>query len=132
MRLFLDGKSDELLDRLRARMKDAAAADRVRDGRRRSAIRLRALETTLEEQRVVSSDFVDQDVIGFHREGIALELAVMSIRGASSRAAAAFSFTGQEFPDAELLSSFIGLYYDLGGGAARRGAPARSRSRTRR
>ena len=41
---------------------------------------IRALEVTLEEQRVVSSDFLDQDVIGYHREGIALEIAVMSIR----------------------------------------------------
>ena len=111
--LFLDGKSDELMDRLRARMKEAAvrtdfevAAD-VRD-------QVRALEVTLEEQRVVSADFCDQDVIGFHREGIALEIVVMSIRGGKLGGSRAFSFTGQEFPDAELLSSFIGLYYDLG------------------
>ncbi len=113
VRLFLDGKSDELLDRLRSRMKDAAgrmefevAAD-IRD-------QVRALEVTLEEQRVVSTDFVDQDVIGYHREGIALELAVMSIRGGKLTGSRTFSFTGQEFPDAELISSFMGLYYDLG------------------
>ena len=35
---------------------------------------IRALEVTLEKQRVVSSDFVDQDVFGYHREGIALEI----------------------------------------------------------
>ena len=29
----------------------------------------------------MSTDFVDQDVIGYHREGIALEIVVMSIRG---------------------------------------------------
>jgi excinuclease ABC subunit C len=113
VRLFLDGKSDELLDRLRARMKDAAArtefelAADIRD-------QVRALEVTLEEQRVVSSDFVDQDVFGFHRQGLALEIVVMSIRGGKLGDSRAFSFTGQEFPDAELLSSFIGLYYDLG------------------
>jgi excinuclease ABC subunit C len=113
VRLFLDGKSDELLGRLRARMKDAAsrtefevAAD-IRD-------QIRALEVTLEEQRVVSTDFVDQDVVGYHREGIALELAVMSIRSGKLTGSRTFSFTGQEFPDAELVSSFIGLYYDMG------------------
>jgi excinuclease ABC subunit C len=113
VRLFLDGKSDELMSRLRARMKEAAsrtdfevAAD-IRD-------QVRALETTLEEQRVVSDTFSDQDVIGFHREGIALEIVVMSIRGGKLSGSRAFSFTGQEFPDAELVSSFIGLYYDLG------------------
>src|SRR3954469_16201095 len=113
VRLFLDGKSDELLDRLRGRMKDAAGrtefeqAAEIRD-------QVRALEVTLEEQRVVSSDFCDQDVLGFHREGIALEIVVMSIRGGKLQGSRAFSFTGQEFPDAELLSSFIGLYYDMG------------------
>jgi excinuclease ABC subunit C len=112
VRLFLDGKSDELLDRLKARMKDASAkteferAATVRD-------QIRALESSLESQRVVSADFCDQDVIGFHREGIALEIVVIAIRGGKMAGTRAFSFTDQEFPDAEILSSFIGLYYDL-------------------
>ena len=113
VRLFLDGKNDELLDRLRSRMKDAAVrtefevAAEIRD-------QLRALEVSLEKQRVVSSDFLDQDVVGYHREGIALEIVVMSIRNGQLNGNRAYSFTGQEFPDAELISSFIGLYYDLG------------------
>ena len=113
VRLFLDGKSDELLDRLRARMKEAAArqefeiAADIRD-------QIRALEVTLEKQRVVSTDFVDQDVIGYYRQGIALEIAVLSIRNGQLNGSRQFSFTNQEFPDAELLSSFVGLYYDLG------------------
>src|SRR3954471_2415192 len=113
VRLFLDGKSDELLDRLRARMRDAAArtefevAAEIRD-------QIKALEVSLEKQRVVSSDFLDQDVVGYHRQGIALEIVVMSIRNGQLNGSRAYSFTGQEFPDAELLSSFIGLYYDLG------------------
>ena len=96
-----------------ARMKDAAArtefevAAEIRD-------QIRALEVTLEEQRVVSADFVDQDVVGYHREGIALEIVVMSIRAGKLSGNRAFSFTGQEFPDAELISSFVGLYYDMG------------------
>jgi excinuclease ABC subunit C len=113
VRLFLDGKNDELLDRLRSRMKDAAArtefevAAEIRD-------QIKALEVSLEKQRVVSSDFLDQDVVGYHREGIALEIVVMSIRNGQLNGNRAYSFTGQEFPDAELISSFIGLYYDLG------------------
>jgi len=111
--LFLDGKSDELMARLGARMKDAAArtefelAADIRD-------QIRALEVTLEEQQVVSADFVDQDVVGYHRDGVALEIVVMSIRAGKLSGNRAFSFTGQEFPDAELISSFVGLYYDMG------------------
>jgi excinuclease ABC subunit C len=112
VRLFLEGKSDELLERLRVRMKEAASrteferAATVRD-------QLRALETTLESQRVVSVDIVDQDVIGFYRDGIALEIVVIAIRDGKMANTRAFSFTDQEFPDAEILSSFLGLYYDL-------------------
>jgi excinuclease ABC subunit C len=75
---------------------------------------IKALEVSLEKQRVVSSDFLDQDVVGYHREGIALEIVVMSIRNGQLNGNRAYSFTGQEFPDAELISSFVGLYYDLG------------------
>jgi len=112
VRLFLEGKSDELLHRLGTRMKEAAART---DFERAAEVRdqLRALETTLEEQRVVSTDFVDQDVFGFFRQGIALEIVVLSIRQGKMLGSRGFSFTGQEFPDAELLSSFIGLYYDM-------------------
>jgi excinuclease ABC subunit C len=112
VRLFLEGKNDELLERLRGRMRDAS--DRT-EYERAAAVRdqLRALEASLEAQRVVSTDFVDQDVVGFHREGLALELVVLSIRQGKMVGSRAFSFNGQEFPDAEILSSFLGLYYDL-------------------
>ncbi len=112
VRLFLEGKSDELLHRLGTRMKEAAART---DFERAAEVRdqLRALETTLEEQQVVSTDFVDQDLFGFFRQGIALEIVVLSIRQGKMLGSRGFSFTGQEFPDAELLSSFVGLYYDM-------------------
>jgi excinuclease ABC subunit C len=112
VRLFLDGKNDELLERLHGRMRDAS----VRTEFERAALvrdQIRALEATLQAQRVVSTDFVDQDVIGFHREGIALEIVVIGIRQGKMAGSRAFSFTDQEFPDAEILSSFVGLYYDL-------------------
>ena len=111
VRLFLDGKDDELVARLKGRMKDAAAATEFESA---AAIRdqLRALQVTLEAQKVVSTDFVDQDVFGFHRDGMALEIVVMAIRQGKLVGNRAFSFGGQEFPDGELLSSFIGLFYD--------------------
>jgi excinuclease ABC subunit C len=112
VRLFLEGKNDELLDRLRGRMREAAGKTEFEQA---AAVRdqLRALESSLEAQRVVSTDFVDQDVVGFHREGLALEVVVLSIRQGKMVGSRAFSFNGQEFPDAEILSSFLGLYYDL-------------------
>ena len=111
VRLFLDRKNDELMGRLKGRMKQAAealsfeSAATIRD-------QIRALESSLQQQQMVSSDFADQDVFGFHREGLALEIAVLSIRNGQMLGARNFSFAGQEFPDAELLSTFLGLYYD--------------------
>ncbi|MGZ3441918.1 MAG: excinuclease ABC subunit UvrC, partial [Polyangia bacterium] len=111
--LFLDGKDDELLKRLGSRMKDAAQGEKyeIAAGLRDQ---IKALERTLEEQRVVSSDFRDQDVFGFFREGEFVEIVVLSIRNGKLLGRRNFSLKGQEFPTQEILSSFVSLYYDLG------------------
>jgi excinuclease ABC, C subunit len=112
VRLFLHGKNDELLAGLRARMQEAA---RQTQFERAGIVRdqIQALESVLQSQRVVSADPLDQDVIGFHRDGIALEVVVLSVRQGKMIGSRAFSFARQEFPDAEILSSFLGLHYDL-------------------
>jgi excinuclease ABC subunit C len=110
--LFLEGKSDELLDDLRQRMKEAA--DRMAF-ERAATLRdqVRALDSVLESQRVVLDTFVDQDVLGFYREGQAVEIVVLFVRQGKLLGNRAFSFGKQEFPDDEILSSFLGLFYDL-------------------
>jgi excinuclease ABC subunit C len=110
--LFLEGKNDELLDDLRLRMKDAASRTAFE---RAATLRdqVRALESVLESQRVVLDTFADQDVLGFHREGQAVEIVVLFIRQGKLVGNRAFSFGKQEFPDDEILSSFLGLFYDL-------------------
>ena len=112
VRLFLEGKNDELLAGLRARMQEAAGQTQFE---RASIIRdqIHALETVLQSQRVVSADPLDQDVIGYQREGMALEVVVLSVRQGKMIGSRAFSFARQEFPDDEVLSSFLGLHYDL-------------------
>jgi excinuclease ABC subunit C len=110
--LFLEGKNDELLEDLRTRMREAAAsmaferAAMLRD-------QIRALESVLESQRVVLDTFADQDVFGFYREGQAVEIVVLFIRQGKLVGNRAFSFGKQEFPDDEILSSFLGLFYDM-------------------
>lgn len=111
--LFLDGKDTELVRRLRERMMAASegmeyeVAAAVRD-------QLRALEKTLQEQHMVSAQFVDQDVFGLYREGDALAIAVLHVRQGKLIGRRAYHFSGQEFPDEESLSAFVGLYYDMG------------------
>ncbi len=111
--LFLDGKDQELISRLKERMKTAAAS---MDYEVAGAIRdqLESIKSTLESQRVVSHDLRDQDIMGLFRDGLAVELAVLSVRNGKLLGRRNFSFGGQELPTSEIVSSFVQLYYDLG------------------
>ncbi len=108
--LFLEGKGGELIAALRARMKAAAQALRFEQ-----AARLRdqlfAIERSLERQKIATTEPVDQDVFGYHREADRLVIYVVYVRQGRLNGGQAFPFTGQEFPDEELLGSFVNLYY---------------------
>lgn len=108
--LFLEGKEATVSERIRARMEEAAerldfeSAARLRD-------QLRAIERSLEKQRTVSTEPIDRDVFGFYREADRLLIYVVYVRSGRTLGGRAFPFTGQEFPDEELLSSFVNVYY---------------------
>jgi excinuclease ABC subunit C len=108
--LFLEGKGGELLTRLRERMRAAAEALRFEQ-----AARLRdqlfAIERSLERQMIATTEPIDQDVFGYHREADRLVVYVIYVRQGRLNGGQAFPFTGQEFPDEELLGSFVNLYY---------------------
>ena len=111
--LFLEGKADELTGQLQTRMKDAASkleyerAAQLRD-------QLHAIERSLEKQRTVLGELLDQDVLGFHREGPALEIHLLFFRNGRLTGGRNFGFGKQEFPTEELLSSFLDQYYESG------------------
>jgi excinuclease ABC subunit C len=108
--LFLEGKGGELVVALRGRMKAAAQALRFEQ-----AARLRdqlfAIERSLERQKIATTETIDQDVFGYHREADRLVIYVLYVRQGRLNGGQAFPFTGQEFPDEELLGSFVNLYY---------------------
>ena len=108
---FLEGREGDLIERLRRRMTEAAAALRFED-----AARLRdqlvAVERSLEKQRVLMADDADRDVFGLYREGPDLVIAVLSMRRGKLQDARTYPFRQQEFPDEETLSSFLTLYYE--------------------
>ena len=109
--LFLEGKAGELVEALRRRMKAASEnlrfeeAARVRD-------QLFAIERSLERQKIAVTEPVDQDVFGLHREGDRLLIYALYVRQGRITGGQRFFFSGQEFPDEELIASFINLYYD--------------------
>jgi excinuclease ABC subunit C len=112
--LFLEGKAGELVEGLRARMKQAAAALRFEEAAR-VRDQLLAIERSLERQKVATSDFKDQDAFALHREGDRLLIYVLYVRQGRLNGGQAFPLGSQEFPDEELLASFVNLYYDQGG-----------------
>jgi excinuclease ABC subunit C len=78
--LFLESRHEELRQTVEARMREAAIATQYelaavyRD-------QLRAIDRVQEEQRIVSDDGADRDVLGLHRDGERVEIAHLRIRG---------------------------------------------------
>ncbi len=111
--LFLSGKADELTVSLRERMRTVAKELRFEEA---ATIRdqLVAIERSLERQRAVSVDQVDQDAVAMYREGPLLVIQVMFVRQGKLTGGRHFTFKGQEFPDDELIEQFLVQYYDAG------------------
>ena len=111
--LFLSGKDQELLPRLRRRMQgksekeefEAAAA--LRDS-------IRAVEMALSRQDVVQEEMVDQDVFGMWRDHDVVELVVLFIRSGKLVGHRGFRANDQEFADSQVLSNFVQQYYATG------------------
>jgi excinuclease ABC subunit C len=111
--LFLEGRGDELLDSLKARMyaaSDAMEFERAANFRDQ----IISIERALERQMAVTEERVDRDVIGYWREGDRLTIQVLFVRAGKLEGTRTFSYKGQEFPDNELISSFLNLYYAAG------------------
>jgi excinuclease ABC subunit C len=110
VKLFLEGRATELVETLRGRMKTFSQslrfeeAARVRD-------QVYAIERSLERQQIAVTDFVDQDAFGYYREADRLLIYALYLRKGRITGGQSFFFSGQEFPDEELLASFINLYY---------------------
>ena len=108
---FLEGRETELRERLQARMREAAAALRFEEA---ALVRdqLQAVERSLEKQRVLLGDEVDRDVFGLHREGPDLVVHALLMRKGKLQDSRSHPFRGTEAPEAELLSSFLAMYYE--------------------
>ena len=110
---FLEGRETDLVQRLRSRMEEDAAALRFEEA---ALLRdqLVAVERSLEKQRVHMGDLGDRDVVGLHREGSDLAVQVLAMREGRLVDSQALFFRHQEFPDEEALATFLTLFYDRG------------------
>jgi excinuclease ABC subunit C len=107
---FLDGRHDELVRDVDERM-DKASGELEYE---RAAIyrdQLRAVERAREEQRVAGVVKSDQDVIGFHRQGDQVEVAVLSMRGGRLFGMKTLPLRRVAVPNDEMLGAFLRQHY---------------------
>lgn len=108
--LILEGKSSQVLDRLTAKMKTAAAelqfeqAALYRD-------QINGLNTTLERQMVVTDHQMNQDVFGLARENASVGIAILFIRSGMISGAQTFFITDPLGEDDRILRETIIQYY---------------------
>lgn len=109
---FLNGRTEPIVNRLTAEMELASAqlrfekAASVRD-------QLQAIESIVERQKVISSDYIDSDVIAMARSEREACVQVFFIRGGKLIGREYFMMENTaESPDADVMAEFIKQYYD--------------------
>lgn len=115
VRQFLEGRDRELLDDLRARMKAAAEREEFEDAARLRD-RLFKIERMLEKQRITQTSAADQDVIGLARQGSAVDLQILFVRGGLLIGRKDFFWPqSADASDEELVRSAIEQFYNKDG-----------------
>lgn len=113
VKMFLEGKNTDLVENLKKKMEEESEqlhfekAARLRD-------QIDYIEHVIEKQKIVSSDFVDQDVIGFHRQDHTFVIYPLFVRGGKLLGGKGFLFPSKGLPAEEILSSFLHQYYRKG------------------
>lgn len=115
VRQFLEGRDRELLDDLRARMEAAAEREEFEEAARLRD-RLFKIERMLEKQRITQTTAADQDVIGLARQGSAVDLQILFVRGGLLIGRKDFFWPqSATVPDEELVHSAIEQFYNKDG-----------------
>ncbi|MDE2217695.1 MAG: excinuclease ABC subunit UvrC [Planctomycetota bacterium] len=109
--LILKGKQGDLIDVLEKQMYEESKsmryerAAKIRD-------RIRAIEETVERQRIHSMTFVDRDVFGYYREGNDAYIEVMFIRSGNMEDVASYHFSTNHNTIEEVFRSFLNQFYN--------------------
>lgn len=115
VRQFLEGRDRELLDDLRTLMEAAAEREDFEEAARLRD-RLFKIERTLERQRITQIASVDQDVVGIARQGSAVDLQLLFVRGGLLIGRKDFFWPqSADAADEELVRSAIEQFYNKEG-----------------
>lgn len=110
VRLFLEGRNRELIDRLKDQMKEAAEdldferAARIRD-------QIRAVEKTVERQHVVSPRMEDQDVVGLAQRENIYQVVIFFVRKGYLIGTRDYRFSEKGHSSSEVMESFLKQFY---------------------
>lgn len=115
VRQFLEGRDTELLDDIRSQMESAAEREDFEEAARLRD-RLFKIERTLEKQRITQTSSADQDVIGLARQGTAVDLQMLFVRGGLLIGRKDFFWPqSADAGDEELVRSAIEQFYNKDG-----------------
>jgi len=111
-RLFLEGRTEDVVRRLKGQMEEAAGGERFEEA---ASLRdqVRALERLDTPQKITTTDLEERDLFGVHGEGERAALQVFSVRDGKVVSREGFLLDPVTEPDA-LLSSSIQQYYAAG------------------
>ena len=110
---FLEGRHDELIDDLGARMARASSEERYelaatyRD-------QIRAVDTARQTQHVASVQKVDQDAIGLFRQADQAQIAVLVLRAGRLLRVQTYDLKDVAVPNDEAVAGFVRDYYTQG------------------
>lgn len=113
VRLFLEGRNQELLKRLQKEMHSAAAA---LDFEKAAGIRdqIAAVEKTVERQHVVSPRMEDQDVIGISQKEHRYQVVMLYVRKGYLIGTRSYRFRDKAASPADICEAFLKQYYARG------------------
>ena len=119
VRQFLEGRDRELLDTMRGQMEAAADRENFEEAARLRD-RLFSIQRTLEKQRITQTASVDQDVIGLARQGTAVDLQILFVRGGLLIGRKDFYWpAGADTSDEDLVLSTVEQFYNKDGQPAK-------------
>jgi excinuclease ABC subunit C len=107
---LLEGRQGEVIEMLRQRMASAAKRQKYEEA---ALLRdqIRAIETTVEQQKAVRYGTVDQDVVGVCRQGGEVEVVMLFYRQGKLSARRNYNLAWQLDED-QLLADFLARFYD--------------------
>ena len=109
-RLFLEGRSRDLLQRLRDKMAQASRQEHFEAAAHYRDL-IRSLERSAERQSVASVGLEEQDYVAFAREGEIASVQLFQMREGQVQARRELSFERIREPDADFLAACLTRYY---------------------